>query len=555
MPRSRRARAREPTSEDELEAMAEQINHFRNAAEHLEGVMTEEFVKHPERAGAALRRVHGLRRDLTKRYDFIDRLESWADFMSNSEELWEGAFDGGLPQALLQVALDRQIYTGMFVDEKATDYVLGVYACLSKAVAHAVVGTCDRLHKAGGGARWAGEVMQNFPRLWSLLVQLRQLVTFGCTDDGMVLLPDSTIGKQANKFRDLICDLLISHIYICDAEEGRKPSMYRGDIGHVALLALACGSYIPHTRPRLISIFREVTLTRSQTDLDAFLDRAIACQTLIPSRFIRSMSDLLYDEELLDSELYRALVSLMTLLQYKPLETARGANTQFPLDLMCAAQRQVCSGESEQKTWEILQYTFVHITMILARDSGTRARRFNRAFSHYLILLAAHSLCFAAQDTTDDQGECLGGIMGILTSDADIMDDASFPRALNASFRASVHQVWHRAHARLAALPAARAPHQAKVARWWRDFGAKCGVDVDAPYVAEAPAGAGAADAAGWTKDRGCAWRECLCFGERPHHKLRKCKRCERVLYCSKRCQTQDWSEGGHKWVCRQSSP
>ena len=35
----------------------------------------------------------------------------------------------------------------------------------------------------------------------------------------------------------------------------------------------------------------------------------------------------------------------------------------------------------------------------------------------------------------------------------------------------------------------------------------------------------------------GCFNVECLCYGRRPLHKLRECKRCQTAHYCDKECQ------------------
>ncbi|GJE93389.1 zinc finger MYND domain-containing protein [Phanerochaete sordida] len=258
------------------------------------------------------------------------------------------------------------------------------------------------------------------------------------------------------------------------------------------------------------------------------------------------MMNCLLDEKVLDNELLAMLTTLLLMFQYPALASARGNEQKFSLVLLSAAQRQVCSGTKGGRTWEILQFTFQHLVYVITQDPDGCMDIANREYSHYLILLVASALRPAATDTTDRTAP-LHTVMVVLTTSARLIDDPELPPELNLAFRASVHQVWHRAHDDLAGLSRAEAPQKWKVLKWWRDFGLQCGVDLDAPYVPAAPT---ASDET-WTKDMGCAWRECMCFGERPHHKLRKCKRCERVLYCSKKCQTQDWSEGGHKGVCR----
>ena len=72
---------------------------------------------------------------------------------------------------------------------------------------------------------------------------------------------------------------------------------------------------------------------------------------------------------------------------------------------------------------------------------------------------------------------------------------------------------------------------------WWLHFGTKSGVDVEAPYNPAAEIADSNDGVEDWSKDMGCGWRECLCFGERTYHSLRMCKRCRKVMYCSAKCQ------------------
>lgn len=118
----------------------------------------------------------------------------------------------------------------------------------------------------------------------------------------------------------------------------------------------------------------------------------------------------------------------------------------------------------------------------------------------------------------------------MLNEDPEYADDDSN------DFRSAVRRVWFRARESLRALSPSLAPHRTDLLEVWTDFGRKCGADVNAPYdpAAEAEFRSGPA-----TKSRGCSWIECLCFGERPNHRLRMCKRCTKAFYCSKKCQTK----------------
>lgn len=102
-------------------------------------------------------------------------------------------------------------------------------------------------------------------------------------------------------------------------------------------------------------------------------------------------------------------------------------------------------------------------------------------------------------------------------------------------FRADVRRVWHRTCEELITLSPSVAHRRTQMIDLWTELGKKCGVDVDVPYDPNAefePSG---------SRSRGkrCAWRECLCFEDRPSHRMKLCKRCAKVFYCSAKCQTR----------------
>jgi hypothetical protein len=124
------------------------------------------------------------------------------------------------------------------------------------------------------------------------------------------------------------------------------------------------------------------------------------------------------------------------------------------------------------------------------------------------------------------------GIANIYSKGADLLREDSDSDAND--FRKAVRRVWHRAHEEVVALSPSVAPHRALILDLWTTFGQKCGIDVDTPpnLAWEAPE-----STERWSRAKGCAWRECLCFGERPWHKLKKCTRCGQRFYCSTKCQ------------------
>ena len=103
-------------------------------------------------------------------------------------------------------------------------------------------------------------------------------------------------------------------------------------------------------------------------------------------------------------------------------------------------------------------------------------------------------------------------------------------------FRVPVRRVWHWTYEDVKALSPSTAPHRSLILERWLDLGRQCDIDVDAPYEPEADV-AGGRRSEKRSKVRSCAWKDCLCFGQKPHHKLKTCTKCYKVFYCSRKCQ------------------
>lgn len=89
-------------------------------------------------------------------------------------------------------------------------------------IAHAVVAaSCQPTGKHGLGkaSPWIKEVLDAFPRLWELLLQHRAILVYGFNDEGHIDGVDLRQKGDAATLRYLICDLLIAHIYLAEAEK------------------------------------------------------------------------------------------------------------------------------------------------------------------------------------------------------------------------------------------------------------------------------------------------------------------------------------------------
>ncbi|GJE93385.1 zinc finger MYND domain-containing protein [Phanerochaete sordida] len=516
--------------------------------------MIDQLADNPERTGDELRRVHADTIFPMYRLHYTFVLESAINKLKDlepddREEGWDCFFESGIVQALFAAALDEQIYTKMHEDRDATTYVVNVYHCLLKMITHALNVPCGYPHATGKNALWASESIRSFPRLWSLLSQYPQLVTYGSDDQGIMILPAGTKEEnEASGFRMLIAELLPTHLTLC-AREGAPPPALLNDFGLVALSTYSCTAELYRTRRCLSNILIQIAATPS-TDFIAFLNRATVCGALVPTRFVNIMLHSVQNEAVLDRELYEALACLDAYGFYcAAIEAVHLAKPKTPLVVLSSALRQVCNGTSENYLQDIVSKALSIV--IDFKEKKRRTRPLKPIYNHYLVILTAFGLCNAATDASKRSGHpVIEKTIPVLIAQANFMNDPQCPCDTRNAFKASVRQVWHRGRDELIALPDADAPHKEQVLEWWRAFGAKCGVDLDAPYVPREPADS----LREWTRDMGCAWSECLCFHVRVSHTMRRCGRCMLVWYCSEKCQSQDWDQGGHRRLCRRTS-
>lgn len=92
-----------------------------------------------------------------------------------------------------------------------------------------------------------------------------------------------------------------------------------------------------------------------------FTNDAITRRTILPDRFMARCRATLLTEDLIDEELANELSNIGWLFLNTELKKARGQDSDIAFVMLCAAQRQVCSGAEEARVWDILGITFKHI--------------------------------------------------------------------------------------------------------------------------------------------------------------------------------------------------
>ncbi|GJE93108.1 zinc finger MYND domain-containing protein [Phanerochaete sordida] len=286
----------------------------------------------------------------------------------------------------------------------------------------------------------------------------------------------------------------------------------------------------------------------------SFVDKAIALKTISPRQFVKRCNSRLRLQDVLDHELVYLMNDLGFFCCHEKMQLARVQDRDHIVLLLHAAQRQLCHGRQDDET-HILEMTFSHILRIMPDDMARF--RYMHDFFRSLAMLLGRATVLAALEPSDSPVGKRGmkhiremlAFFAVNCITQGPANPADYGPGCS-DFVGSVQHVWRTAYDKLRSLPADAAPHKSEALALWTDFGRHCEIDTSAP----APPLPSTAGRDGWSKDMGCAWRECLCFGEKPQHKLRKCNGCGKIMYCSKKCQRRDWTEGGHKSVCRSSS-
>lgn len=105
------------------------------------------------------------------------------------------------------------------------------------------------------------------------------------------------------------------------------------------------------------------------------------------------------------------------------------------------------------------------------------------------------------------------------------------PRTEFTAVMNTLRKCWHHTSQRFRDLKLRRDDPRYPAYEYWRDLGRRIGIRGSTqPQQNES-------DDPSETEKKKCNWRDCLCSENNPHHPLRVCKGCWRVLYCGSKCQ------------------
>ncbi|EKM57265.1 uncharacterized protein PHACADRAFT_254942 [Phanerochaete carnosa HHB-10118-sp] len=93
-------------------------------------------------------------------------------------------------------------------------------------------------------------------------------------------------------------------------------------------------------------------------DFQTFIGRAIARKTVTPDQFVYHSNAKLLADDVVDGELACLMNNLGWFFTHPQMKRSRGLDDEHPLNLLRAAQRQICSGDDTYCEWNIIRHTF-----------------------------------------------------------------------------------------------------------------------------------------------------------------------------------------------------
>lgn len=491
---------------------------------------SHEFRTRPYEAGKTLRALHSSR-DFKKCDSFVLSLINYYDGKHPPDAVRREWLRGELFEALFDIVMDDGLYPGFLVDEPTTMYLLHAYGAVLRLMPDSMA-PGFRVEPASQDA-----VIHRFLRLWSMLLRFPRIFRYHGPDNQ----------SSARMFLDILGVLMHGFVDLFKQERHRVPHVDDSSLVYVAFLGWA-GSEDFRSAHRFISIVQILFHTVPLDKRLGFVKSGVETGGVIPELIVaRSVDALMNDSTLLDYELYKVLSMLEWMCLDPKIQDARDKRLLLPQAMLRVAQHQVCSGDdfwlpgvadvAFMQTHAVITKLGVEDVSIVLNHRDiccflmviSRALRPILTHEHangYECLVPMAELCAAAMSR-------YGGVVG---------------SSLDPELKASVARSWYRGREALRDPSPSSYTHRGTVLQAWMDLGKACGLDLDTPFESVASVASAALPSA---PRKTCAWRECVCYGDKPEHKLRECKQCSRVMYCSSKCQKQDWQDGGHKHVCR----
>lgn len=115
--------------------MTRSKQHKRNATKSRtveEDYNREWFEQNSREAGAVLRKLRA--RSCTRRLDFLDELYDFMNRDDVTDQYMDGLYEGGLPQVLLDITMERHLYSRCYEGYNWVSISHGIYSCQAETL-------------------------------------------------------------------------------------------------------------------------------------------------------------------------------------------------------------------------------------------------------------------------------------------------------------------------------------------------------------------------------------------------------------------------------------
>ncbi|KAL4254623.1 MYND-type zinc finger protein samB [Abortiporus biennis] len=459
--------------------------------------------------------------------------------------VYDAFISSGLLEVLMKLASDENLYSRRSIDaDRLMECTLEIFVSLRYLFGHHKKMMLER-------SEISQHVMELYPPLFQALWRHRDLFRNG---DGIFVDDKKGIG---------LADMVLSI--------GAYIVKIRGDMSehhgfpdpplseHVAHVLLTC--WITRRRCLLDPTlsFVQCDMRRETKESRIAFYKEVILDPGYGERFISTFSKLLLLPTLIDLNLSHDIMFLRNVLDHCPplhdivYHHSQGVN--FFRSIGIAMRRQLCMGENSRHERDIVYFAWASLNVLL-NHSQTNSRRMaslnalmmDRNTGFLLFPLAAKCTISGLMVGEEELplykfiGEFVWSFSAIYPHH--LREAGPFQRQCRRQFPV-LHRIWRDTVRKIDTF---HLDNQWKLLLGvWKLVDKKFGFDlrnsVRVDHDMEPSENIR-------QHSSRCNWKDCLCHNFNPHHKMKLCKGCWNVMYCSRKCQTKDWSEGGHQDVC-----
>ncbi|CAL1696855.1 unnamed protein product [Somion occarium] len=497
----------------------------------------------PEIAAPLLQRLDA-QGNIHGKYMLVDDLHVLLRNDALTDGHHEQFFKSGVLSTLLQMLLYDHSYATYEYPIPPQQYI-GAIMCCATWLAARLINT--EQYKTAYGKECARSVLPLIPSLWSYLWKKRD---FFWDPERNFNLASEEGRRRSIKLSYMIMFLLTQYTRLARIADPDTPVPQYGDDARLALYAWTHGADSRLQDDMIQVLFARVDIFEGASELF----KEVVVNTGSLTAFSTTVKTVLMKPDVVNESLlvllnlmYPAFQGCDDLVSQRP----EGMNELGLLEVISfSLQRQLCCGSARLDS-DIMVYALAAVSVLLQNLSLPHVKVAVTKVNE-LELLKLSALVYSPAAAKDDI-RFREMVIPILKTYG-MMGHAHRtslpePRALAKEVVNAARTVWLPTLQKLRDL---NIPPRSPQYRWvqdWMDFGKHLNFRESIEHrlyerhMAVPPVLP--------KNGKHCHWKDCLCSEKTPKHPLRICMGCMRVYYCSSRCQTSDWKNGGHRERCR----